>query len=447
MTAPLRIGLAGLGTVGTGVVRMIETHGALIAARAGRPIEIAAVSARSRRRDRGVDLSGYAWEDDPVALARRPDVDLVIEVMGGEDGPARATAQAALAGGKHLVTANKAMMARHGLALAAEAEASGVALRFEAAVAGGIPVVKALTEGLAGNALGRVMGVLNGTCNYILTRMQAEDAPYAQVLEAAQRLGYAEADPSFDVGGNDAAQKLALLATIAFGTAVELETMTVEGIERVSLADIEHAAELGYRIKLLGVAEMSGAGLEARMQPCLVPAGSPIGQLEGVTNMVVLEGDFVGRIVLSGPGAGEGPTASAIVADVIDIARGLVIPPFGQPAARLVPAAQAGDGSPAAARAGDATPAARAGDGTPAAYYLRFLLADAPGVLARVAAALGEAGISINRMRQVEHDGPAAPVLIVTHRTGRAPLEAALAAIAGLEVCHEAPVAIRIEEL
>jgi len=437
MTAPLRIGLAGLGTVGTGVVKMIETHAGLIATRAGRPVEIATVSARSRRRDRGVDLAGYAWEDDPVALARRDDVDLVVEVIGGEDGPALATARAALAGGKHLVTANKAMMARHGLALAAEAEARGVALRFEAAVAGGIPVVKALTEGLAGNAIGRVMGVLNGTCNYILTRMQAEDAPYAQVLEAAQRLGYAEADPSFDVGGIDAAQKLALLATIAFGAPVEVEAMTVEGIERVSLADIEHAAELGYRIKLLGVAQAAGGALEARMQPCLVPVGSPIGQLEGVTNMVVLEGDFVGRIVLSGPGAGEGPTASAIVGDVIDIARGVLLPPFGQPAAGLVGAAPAGSG----------LAPVPAGGGAPAAYYLRFLLADAPGVLARVAAALGEAGISINRMRQVEHDGPEAPVLIVSHRTDRAPLDAALAAIARLDVCREAPVAIRIEEI
>jgi homoserine dehydrogenase len=428
MTEPLRIGLAGLGTVGTGVVRMLQTHPDLLAARAGRPIEITAVSARSRRRDRGVDLSAYAWEDDPVALAKRSDVDLVVEVMGGENGPARATALAALEGGKHFVTANKAMMARHGTALAAVAEAKDVALRFEAAVAGGIPVVKALTEGLAGNAIGRVMGVLNGTCNYILTRMQAEDAPYEQVLEAAQRLGYAEADPSFDVGGIDAAQKLAILATIAFGAPVDLESMIVEGIERVSLADIEHAAELGYRIKLLGVAQVTGEALEARMQPCLVPAGSPIGQLEGVTNMVVIEGDFVGRIVLSGPGAGEGPTASAIVGDIVDVARGLIIPPFGRPSAGLIPAA-------------------RPGAGAPASYYLRFLLADAPGVLAKVATALGEADISINRMRQVEHEGPEAPVLIVTHRTERARLDAALATIAGLDVCREAPVAIRIEEL
>ena len=303
-----------------------------------------------------------------------------------------------------------------------------MALRFEAAVAGGIPVVKALTEGLAGNAITRVMGVMNGTCNYILTRMEAEDAPYERVLEDAKRLGYAEADPSFDVGGIDAAQKLALLIAIAFGTRVDFDAITVEGIERVSLADIEHAAELGYRIKLLGVALQSGGGLEARMQPCLVPAASPIGQLEGVTNMVVLEGDFVGRIVMSGPGAGEGPTASAIVGDVIDIARGLVIPPFGLPATSLARAS-------------------RAAEDAVAPYYLRFLVADAPGVLARVAAALGDAGISINRMRQVEHEGAEAPILIVTHAAERPALDRALAVIAGLEVSRAAPVAIRIEEV
>jgi homoserine dehydrogenase len=428
LTQPLRIGLAGLGTVGTGVVRMLQTHGQTIAARAGRPVAIVAVCARSRHRDRGVDVSRYAWEDDPVALARRGDVDLVIEVIGGEDGPAKATAEAAIGAGKHLVTANKAMLARHGQALAQAAEAAGVTLRFEAAVAGGIPVIKALTEGLAGNAVTRLLGVMNGTCNYILTRMEAEDAPYAQVLEEAQRKGYAEADPAFDVGGIDAAQKLALLAAIAFGTRVDFDGISVEGIERVSLQDIEHAAELGYRIKLLGVARMTAMGLEARMQPSLVPAASPLGQLEGVTNMVVLEGDFSGRIVLSGAGAGAGPTASAIVADVIDVARGARVPAFGQPAASL------------------AAPV-RAGDGEAAAYYLRFLLSDAPGVLAQVARALGEAGISINRMRQIEHATAEAPVLIVTHRAERTALDRALATIAGLEVCRAAPVAIRVEEI
>jgi homoserine dehydrogenase len=287
-------------------------------------------------------------------------------VIGGEDGPAKALAQAAIAAGKHVVTANKAMLARHGQALAEAAEAKGVALRFEAAVAGGIPVVKALVEGLAANRITRVMGVMNGTCNYILTEMERTGAGYEQVLEAAQRLGYAEADPSFDVGGVDAAQKLALLAAAAFGARVDYDAITVEGIERVSLADIEHAAELGYRIKLLGVARLTPRGLETRMQPCLVPANSPLGTLEGVTNMVVLEGDAVGRIVMSGPGAGEGPTASAIVGDVVDVARGLIFPAFGQPAASLCAAP-------------------RAGASGEAAYYLRIGLDDRPGTLAQVA--------------------------------------------------------------
>ena len=428
MNKPLRVAIAGLGTVGTGVVKLLQGNADLIAARAGRPVEIAAISARSRSRDRGVDVSGYDWEDDPVALARREDVDLVIEVIGGEDGPAKATAMAALGSGKHVVTANKAMLARHGQLLAETAEAKGVALRFEAAVAGGIPVVKALTEGLAGNRLSRVMGVMNGTCNYILTRMQATGAPYAEVLAEAQRLGYAEADPAFDVGGADAAQKLALLAAIAFGRQVDFPGITLEGIERVNLADIETAADMGYRIKLLCVARMTETGVEARTQPCLVPAASPLGALEGVTNMVVLEGDAVGRIVLSGPGAGEGATASAILGDVLDVARGVLIAPFGQPAASL--------------RAPE-----RAASQSAAPYYLRFALTDAPGVLAKVAAALGAAGISINRMRQYEHATEEAPVLIVTHKAERAALDAALAEIAALDVCRSAPVAIRIEDV
>jgi len=428
MSTPLRLAIAGLGTVGAGVVRMLVENGDLIAARAGLPVEIVAVSARSRGRDRGVDISGFAWEDDPVAMARRDDVDVLIEVMGGEDGPARAATLAALASGKHVVTANKALMARHGQEMAERAETAGVALRHEAAVAGGIPIVKALAEGLAGNRIDRVLGVMNGTCNYILTVMEETGAAYADVLADAQKLGYAEADPAFDVGGMDAAQKLALLASAAFGTRVDIDGVVVEGIERVSLTDITHAADMGYRIKLLGVARMNEGGLEMRMQPCLVPADSALGQLEGVTNMVAVEGDFVGRIVMQGPGAGAGPTASAIMADVVDIARGLVMPVFGRPATDLVAATVSADGSEAA-------------------YYLRFGLADSPGVLAKVAAALGSSGISINRMRQYEHSEAEAPVLIVTHRTGRAALDAALAEIGGLDACRAEPVAIRIEDV
>ncbi|MCC5967195.1 MAG: homoserine dehydrogenase, partial [Natronohydrobacter sp.] len=260
MTTPLRLGIAGLGTVGTGLVRIVQTNGDLLARRAGRPIEIVAVSARSRTRNRGVDISGYNWEDDPVELARRGDVDVVVELMGGENGPAKALTEAAIAAGKHIVTANKALLAIHGQALAEAAEAAGVALRFEAAVAGGIPVIKALTEGLAGNRITRIKGVMNGTCNYILTRMEDAGLPYETVFEEANQLGYLEADPTLDVGGIDAAHKLTLLSAIAFGTRPDFDAIALEGIERISIEDIRAAADLGLRIKLLGVAQMTGRG-------------------------------------------------------------------------------------------------------------------------------------------------------------------------------------------
>ncbi|MEL6423904.1 MAG: homoserine dehydrogenase [Pseudomonadota bacterium] len=426
MTAPLRLAIAGLGTVGAGVVKIVQQHGDLLALRAGRGIEISAVSARSRGKDRGVDLSGYAWEDDPVALARRDDVDLVVEVMGGEDGPAKATVETALAGGKHVVTANKAMLALHGDEMARLAENAAVALRYEAAVAGGIPVIKALGEGLAGNAITRVMGVMNGTCNYILTEMEATGADYADVLRDAQRLGYAEADPTVDVGGIDAAHKLALLSALAFGTKVDFGAIKIEGIERISLSDIRYAAGMGYRIKLLGVARMNADGLEQRMQPCLVPASSPLGQLESVTNMVVIDGDHVAQTVHSGPGAGEGPTASAIMGDVMDVARGIVIPPFGIPVGRLAAAPKSTSGAEAA-------------------YYLRFMLQDQPGTLATIATALAKQGVSIDRMRQEEHEGDTAAVLIVTHACARAQLDLALTEIGGDAASLADPVAIRIE--
>jgi len=426
MTDPLRLGIAGLGTVGTGVVKIVRQKAELLAARAGRPVAITAVSARTRDKDRGVNLSDYAWEDDPVALATRDDVDVFVELMGGSDGPAKAATEAAIAAGKDVVTANKAMLAHHGQALATAAESAGSVLRFEAAVAGGIPVIKALTEGLAGNDITRVMGVMNGTCNYILTRMQATGQGYNALFEEADKLGYLEADPNLDVGGIDAGHKLALLSSIAFGTQVNFDAVELEGIQSVTLEDINHAADMGYRIKLLGVAQLTGRGLEQRMSPCLVPASSPLGQLEGGTNMVVLEGDMVEQIVLRGPGAGEGPTASAVMADVMDIARGIRLSTFGQPATRLQ----------------QAKPARAA---TPAPYYLRMSLEDKPGALAKVATVLGEAGISINRMRQYRHDDTTAPVLIVTHKTTRTALDGALDAMTKLDVIASAPVALRIE--
>ncbi|MHA3914856.1 homoserine dehydrogenase [Halovulum sp. GXIMD14793] len=428
MTQPLRIAIAGLGTVGAGVVTILQQHRDLLTARAGRPLELVAVSARSRSRDRGVNLDAYDWQDDPVAMARRDDIDLLIEVIGGEDGPAYAATQAALEAGKHVVTANKAMMAAHGATLAQQAESQTRALRFEAAVAGGIPIVKALTEGLAANAISRVMGVMNGTCNYIVTQMEETGASYQDVLADAQRLGYAEADPAFDVGGIDAAQKLALLAATAFATKPDMSVMQIEGIERVTLTDIRFAGEMGFRIKLLGVAAQSDTGVETRMQPCLVPATSPLGQLEGVSNMVVVEGDFIGQTVYQGPGAGAGPTASAVMGDVIDIARGLIIPPFGAPASTL-------NGHRAS------------GADSPASFYLRFDLADRPGTLAQVAEVLGRTGISINRMRQIDHAGDSAPVIMVTHACTRAELDVALNRIKGLEACLAAPIAYRIEQV
>ncbi|WP_377512325.1 homoserine dehydrogenase [Octadecabacter sp. R77987] len=428
MTEPLRLGIAGLGTVGVGVVRIVQKQADLLAARTGRPIVITAVSARSKGKNRDVALSDYAWEDDPVALAKRKDIDVFVELIGGDTGPAKDAVEAALKAGKDVVTANKALLAHHGQALAETAEAADRVIRFEAAVAGGIPVIKALTEGLAANEITRVMGVMNGSCNYILTRMQSAGLSYEAVFDEANQLGYLEADPELDVGGIDAAHKLAILSSIAFGTQVDFDAVELEGIGAVTIEDIHQAADMGYRIKLLGVAQMTGRGLEQRMSPCLVPDTSPLGQLEGGTNMVVIEGDAVGQIVLRGAGAGEGPTASAVMGDVMDIARGLRLPTFGQPASSL-----------RAARA------ARAAVSAP--YYLRMQLLDKPGALAKVAQTLGEAGISIDRMRQYGHQDTSAPVLIVTHKTTRTALDEALDAMADTRVVIGAPVAIRIEEV
>lgn len=426
--APLRLGIAGLGTVGIGVVKIVQRHAEMLAARSGRPVEITSVSARDRTKNRDADLSAYAWETDPVALATRADVDVFVELMGGHDGPAKAATEAALRAGKDVVTANKALLAHHGQALAELAESLGRTIRYEAAVAGGIPVIKTLTEGLAGNGIRRVMGVMNGTCNYILTRMEDAGLPYDTVFEEARQLGYLEADPNLDVGGIDAGHKLAILASIAFGTQVSFDDVVLEGIGRISIDDIRRAGDMGYKIKLLGVAQMTGRGLEQRMTPCLVPATSPLGQLTGGTNMVVLEGDSVGQIVLRGAGAGEGPTASAVMGDVMDLARGMRLPVFGQPADSLA----------------RPTPAATS---VAAPYYLRLQLSDKPGALAKVATVLGESGVSISRMRQYGHADTSAPVLIVTHKTTRDAIDVAIAGLPATRVVEGEPVAIRIEEV
>lgn len=398
MTEPLRIALAGLGTVGAGVIRLIDANGELIARRAGRPIEVVAVSARDRAKDRGVDISRFDWVDDTAALAHHPKADVVVELVGGSDGPALALARASLAGGKSFVTANKAMIAHHGLELASAAEDAGLALKFEAAVAGGVPVIKGLREGAAANEIARVYGILNGTCNFILSKMEAEGRDFADILSEAQRLGYAEADPSFDIDGVDAAHKLSILASLAFGTQPAFDQVAITGVRHVIAADIAEAAALGYRVRLLGVADAGAGGLFQRVHPHLVPLSHPLAHVTGSTNAVVAEGNFVGRLLFQGAGAGDGPTASAVVADLIDIARGEFGPPYAMPAAALA--------TPGAAEAGERTGRA----------YVRFTVADKVGVLAEIAAAMRDAGVSIESLMQrgASADGSVL-VAIVTH--------------------------------
>ena len=382
MTQPLRIALAGLGTVGGGVVKLLDTNAALIERRAGRPIRIVAVSARDRTRDRGVDLSRFEWVDDAATLSARDDIDVVVELIGGADGPALTLARSTLAAKRAFVTANKAMIAHHGIELAEAAERTATALKYEAAVAGGIPVIKGLREGAAANVIGHVYGILNGTCNYILTTMEKEGRDFTEVLGEAQALGYAEADPSFDIDGVDAAHKLAILATLAFGTELDFAAVAVAGIRHVIAADIAEAAAMGYRVRLVGLAEENNKGLFQRVHPCLVPLDHPLAHVSGSLNAVVAEGNFVGRLFFEGRGAGEGPTASAVVADLIDIARGEFGPAFAMPVASLA--------RPATAAAGE-----RRGR-----MYLRFTVADRPGVLAEITAAMRDAGVSIESMVQ-----------------------------------------------
>ena len=413
MAQALRVALAGLGTVGGGVIRVLDENRDLITRRAGRPIEVVAVSARDRTKDRGVDLSRFAWVDDTTQLASA-EADVVVELVGGADGPALALARATLGAGKGLVTANKAMLAHHGLELARAAEGAGAALKFEAAVAGGIPVIKGLREGAAANEIARVYGILNGTCNFILSKMEAEGRDFAEVLAEAQALGFAEADPSFDIDGVDAAHKLSILASLAFGTAPAFGDVGVSGIRHVLAADIAEAAALGYRVRLLGVAEAGAGGLFQRVHAHLVPADHPLAHVTGATNAVVAEGNFVGRLLFQGAGAGAGPTASAVVADLIDIARGEFGPPYAIAADALV-ASEAADGG---ARRGRA--------------YLRFAVADRVGVLAEIAAAMRDAGVSIESLiqRGANADGSVL-VAIVTHEGPERNVAAALERLRG----------------
>jgi homoserine dehydrogenase len=440
MNAPLRLGVAGLGTVGASLLTLIARHGNDLAVRTGRQIAISGVSARDRKRDRGVDLSAFRWFDDPVALARDPGNDVFVELMGGANGAAHEAVATALAAGKHVVTANKALLAEHGVELARVAEENDVSLNFEAAVAGGIPIVKTLRESLAGNAVNRIYGILNGTCNYILTRMEQDRVSFADALAAAQRLGYAEADPTFDIGGYDTAHKLALLTAIAFGTEIDATTIYVEGIQSITPADLEAADELGYRIKLLGVASRTDSGIEQRVHPTMVPRSTAISRFDGVTNAVAVEADFVGQLVLSGPGAGGEATASSVMSDIADIARGDRVGTFGRPASSLEPYRQA---------------AIRRHEG---GYYVRLAVYDRPGAFATIARRMADAGISlesiVQRRRAVratapEHPVPEAPapVILITYETTEAAIRAALDAVKTDGQIVGEPQVIRIEPL
>ena len=425
MGAPLKIAIAGLGTVGGGVVKALAAQGAELAARAGREIAVVAVSARDAKKARGFKIENFTA--DPLALANS-DADVVVELIGGDEGIARKLVEAALANGKHVVTANKALLAKHGKALAILAERKNLQLKFEAAVAGGIPIVKTLRESLVAYDVQAVKGILNGTCNYILTEMEASGASFADVLKEAQALGYAEADPTLDVGGGDTAHKLALLSSLAFARAPDLSSMTVEGIEHITPADIHFASEFGFRIKLLGVARRTPSGVEQKVHPAMVRARSPLANVDGAANGILVDAGRAGPFFFSGRGAGEAPTASAVVADLVEIARGSHTPVFGRPALTL------------------AEPRPAPADAALSPWYLRFEVLDLPGVLAEIAGHLSQCGVSIESMiqRGRDHGAPVA-IVMITHDTQQSAVERALKAIAASDKVRARPCMIPME--
>ncbi len=435
MVEPIRVGVAGLGTVGASVIRLLERQRQALTSRTGRPIVVTGVTARDKARDRGVALSGMQWFDDPVSLAKSSNIDLFVELVGGDEGPAREAVEAALRSRKSVVTANKALLAKHGMGLAKLAEEMRVALAFEASVAGGIPIVKTLREGLAGNQIVRVYGILNGTCNYILSRMEREELSFEECLKEAQRLGYAEADPTFDIGGFDTAHKLSILSSLAFGTAIDADAVHIEGIQTISLADLKAAEELGYRIKLLGVAQRTADGIEQRVHPTMVPRSSSIAQVMGVTNAVTIDADAVKELTLVGPGAGGEATASAVVADIADIAKGIRSAPLGLPVAAL-------DHSPRVA--------VQRHEG---GYYIRLSVYDRPGAFASIAARMAERQISLESIMQRTGVGPRSasqpgqpvPVVLITYATTETVIRQALEAVLADGYIAERPQVIRIE--
>jgi homoserine dehydrogenase len=422
---PFKIAIAGLGTVGGGVAKALQSRNDDLSTRAGRKLEVIAVSARDARKARGFEVANFVA--DPLDLATG-DADVVVELIGGEEGVARKLAETALTNGKHVITANKALLAKHGRALAELAEKKNVALKFEAAVAGGIPIVKTLRESLVAYEVEAVKGILNGTCNYILTEMEAAGAGFAEVLKDAQKLGYAEADPTLDVGGGDTAHKLALLAGLVFGTAPDLGSMTVEGIEHITAADIHFASEFGFRIKLLGVARRTPNGIEQKVSPSMVRARSPLANVDGAQNGVMVDAGAAGPFFFSGRGAGEAPTASAVISDIVEAAAGAFRPAFGRPASQLATLKPA--------PAGAAT----------SPWYLRFEVLDVPGVLAAIATSLSEAGVSIESMIQRGHaPGEGVAIVMITHDAAQSAVERALASIATSDTVRARPCMIPME--
>ncbi len=434
----VRVGILGLGTVGLGAARILIEQQALMAKRLGKNIRLVAAADRDLSRDFGLDLSGVKLYDDAADLVKADDVDLVVELIGGYE-PARTFVAAALESGKHVVTANKALIAKHGEALFRLAAEHHVALGFEAAVGGGIPCLKALKEGVAANNIQSVYGILNGTCNFILTKMENEGADYADVLKEAQALGYAEADPTFDVEGVDTAHKLSILAAMAFGSHIKFDEVYTEGISKISAADIEAVHELGYRIKLLGIAKPhKEAGeikqVEMRVHPTLVPLSTQMAQVSDSYNAVMLSGDFVEHTVYIGRGAGERPTASAVVADIMDITRVLpdgvefLAPSMGYVAAerKLLETLPMAD--------------------VQSEYYLRIMAQDKPGVIASVTSILADHQISLEAMQQKEHDsGEVVPVIMLTHETTEGNLQAAMSRITALKAVEDEVLILRKE--
>jgi len=423
-----RIGVAGLGTVGGGLVKFLAERPTF--APAGGKAVITAVSARSRNSNRGFDVSAYRWFDNPVALASDPEVDVFVELIGGSEGPAKAAVEAALALGKPVITANKALIAVHGAELAALAEANGAPLLFEAAVMGGTPAVKMLREAMVGDDVKAVAGILNGTCNYILTEMEAGSRPFAEVLREAQQLGYAEADPTTDVGGFDAGHKITILAALAFNRAPNFAAAEIEGIEQVELLDIKLARDLGYRIRLVASAALVDGGVSVRVHPALAPLGHPLAETKGSLNALFIEGLRMGRIFIQGPGAGEGPTAAAVAADIADVMTGAKRPVFQSPATNLIPFT-AVDAAHTTGRA-----------------YLRLLVKDEPGVIAAVSETLAEIGVSIESFLQKPvEDAGGVPIVLITHATPESSLVEAVSRIAQLPVVLEHPRMLRIARI